>query len=124
MVNKCSVVFCHTRYRNRPVKPVIQFPRNSSLQVKWIDFLNRQSFIVTQSSRICIDHFDQKYICAHSKTKTELLPPPNSNFSAPLCSPSQAVVAKYVRKLPKVRIFNRINCKLSSLNLFVTIWHK
>ena len=105
MVNKCSVVGCHTGYRNGPVKPVFQFPRNSSLRVKWIEFLNRQSFIVTQSSRICIDHFDQKFICAHSKR-------PRLNYSLnpiptiqPLCIPkSQAVVPKSVRKLPKVRI--------------------
>ena len=108
MVNKCSVVGCHTGYRNGPVKPVFQFPHNSSLRVKWIKFLNRQSFIVTQSSRICIDHFHQKFICAHSKR-------PRLNYSLnpiptiqPLCIPkSQAVVPKLFRKLPKVRIFEQ-----------------
>ena len=99
MVNKCSVVGCHTGYCNGPVNPVFQFPRNSSLRVKWIEFLNRQSFIVTQSSRICIDHFDQKFIRAHSKRRRlnySLNPTPTIQ---PLCVPkSQAVVPKSVRR--------------------------
>ena len=93
-------------YRNGPVKPVFQFPRNSSLRLKWIEFLNRQSFIVTNLSRICIDHFDQKYIHIHLKR-------PILNYSLnpiptiqPVSIPkSQAAVPKPIRKLPKVRIF-------------------
>ena len=106
MVNECSVVGCHTGYRNGTVKPVFQFPRNSIIRLKWIEFLNRQFFTVTNSSRICIDHFDQKYIIKHSKR-------PRLNYSLnpiptilPNCIPkSQAVVPKPIRKLPKVRIF-------------------
>ena len=106
MVNKCSVVGCHKGYRNGPVKPVFQFPCNSSLRVKWIEFLNRQSFIVTKSSGIWIDHFDQKFICAHSKRLNYSLNPIPT--IQPLCIPkSQAVVPKPVRKLPKVRIFQQ-----------------
>ena len=87
------------------LKPVFQFPRNSALRLKWIEFLNRQFFTVTNSSRVCIDHFDQKNIIKVSKR-------PRLNYSLnpiptilPNCIPkSQAVVPKPIRKLPKVRI--------------------
>ena len=76
-------------------QPEFQYPRNSGLRLKWIGFLNRKSFIVTNSSQIYNDHFDHKYINKQSKRPRliySLNPIPTIQA---VCIPkSQAVVPK------------------------------
>ena len=58
---KCSVVHCRSGYSNGPSKVMFAFPKQDELRQKWVKFLNREAFTVTQSSRICIEHFEEKY---------------------------------------------------------------
>ena len=52
MPHKCSVVKCRAGYTNGPVRPMFSFPSNTDLRQRWIQFINREDFSVTSSSRI------------------------------------------------------------------------
>ena len=56
---KCAVVGCKTGYSSGPRKALFKFPEKDTLRAKWIVFVNRKDFVVTESSRICIDHFER-----------------------------------------------------------------
>ena len=70
---KCSVVNCRSGYSYGPSKVMFAFPKQDELRQKWVKFLNREAFTVTQSSRICIEHFEEKYIITHAfKTRLNM----------------------------------------------------
>ena len=98
MPHKCSVVKCRAGYCNGPVRPMFSFPSNTDLRQRWIQFINGQGFSVT-SSRICIDHFESKYILRHlykTRLNMSMNPIPTINhYSFPK---SQATVPKSIRK--------------------------
>ena len=74
---------------------------------KWIEFLNRQSFIVTQSSRLALIILIRNLFVHTKRPRLKYSLNPIATIQ-PLCIPkSQAVMPKYVRKLPKVRIFQQ-----------------
>lgn len=71
MVNKCVVVKCRSGYKKKKqdgdpnCKPIFRFPdqkKHSELRKKWIRFVNRQHWVPSRHSGICIDHFEQKYL--------------------------------------------------------------
>ena len=68
---KCSVYGCRTNYKVKQgeskeetlSKPAFDFPSVSDETfLVWVKFVNRQNYKVTASSRICMDHFDEKSI--------------------------------------------------------------
>ena len=63
--NALSYIDCHSGYSNGPSEVMFAFPKQDELRQKWVKFLNLEAFTITQSSRICIQHFDEKYIIPH-----------------------------------------------------------
>ncbi|XP_065651124.1 uncharacterized protein LOC136079317 [Hydra vulgaris] len=63
MVNKCCVVNCRSNYHNygEVSTVVFSFPKNEELKKYWIKFVNRKDWTPTNSSVICIKHFEKKY---------------------------------------------------------------
>ena len=59
---KCAVVGCKTGYSSGPQRALFQFPEKDTLRAKWVEFVDRKDFVVTESSRICIDHFESTYL--------------------------------------------------------------
>ena len=89
MTNKCVVVGCnsgHTKGKrrreqekgddgvrgvhNKKSKSMFHFPKdNEELKRKWVKFVSRQEWKPSDSSVICSDHFDPKYlICGDKRT--------------------------------------------------------
>ena len=105
MPQKCSVVNCRTGYINGPAKPMFSFPRNTDLRQRWFKFLNREDYSITSSSRICIDHFESKYILHHSyKTILNMSMSPIPTIHPSSIPKSQAIVPKSIRKQPTIRV--------------------
>ena len=105
MPHKCSVVKCRAGYTNGPVRPMFSFPSKTDLRQRWIQFINREDFSVTSSSRICIDHFESKYILRHlynTRLNMSMNPIPTIHHSSIL--KSQATVPKSIRKPPTKRV--------------------
>ena len=48
--------------RKKSKKTVIEFPPDDERFSKWVKFVNRKDFIPTASSRICVDHFEKRYL--------------------------------------------------------------
>lgn len=42
--------------------PVFSFPNDDDRRQKWIQFVHRKNWVPSKSSRICIQHFDDKFI--------------------------------------------------------------
>ena len=42
--------------------PVFSSPVNKDLRGKWINFVNRQNWIPTKSTVICVKYFHEKYL--------------------------------------------------------------
>ena len=68
---KCSVYGCRTNYKVKQgkskeetlSKPAFDFPSvGDETFLVWVKFVNRQNYKVTASSRIYMDHFDEKFI--------------------------------------------------------------
>ena len=94
MPNKCVVVGCNTGHKkgkrkyqqenaddgvHSSKKSMFHFPQNDEeLKRKWIKFVSRKEWTPSDSSVVCSDHFDSKYlICGDKRTHLdrELLDP-------------------------------------------------
>ena len=64
MVFTCSVFGCRSNYQKENVaKTVFEFPpADDETFSKWVKFVNRKDFKPTASSRICVDHFEKRYL--------------------------------------------------------------
>ena len=109
MPYKCSVVHCHSEYSNGPSKVMFAFPKQDELRQKCVKFLNRVAFAVTQSSRICIEHFEEKYIIPHPlKTRLDMkLNPKPTIYPSSIPKSQQACISPPIRKKTIVRIFQK-----------------
>ena len=83
-----------------------KFPEKATLRAKWVVFVNRKDFVVTESSRICIDHFESTYL---SLVKKELdLTIPSTVFQLyilRILPKIQSMIPIRVRKSPKLSVF-------------------
>ena len=108
MVNKCAVVNCRTGYKFKKressfllaSKAVFSFPKDTSLEEKWIKFVNRKDWKPSKHLVICMDHFEEKYLKYGKRVtlKHELKPVP-SIYSEETCIPSSV--------MPKVSNFRK-----------------
>ena len=103
MVNKCSVVYCKSQSKGFGFPSEEKYPE---LRKKWIEFVNKVDLQPSANSRICQDHFEEKYISFGKKNhlKWELQPIPtihtdNDNTIAP----SLLGVPNAPRKPPRKR---------------------
>ena len=73
MVKSCAVVGCRTNQRKQNGKVitilnpdvVFRFPQEEKKAIiyqKWVRFVNRENFVVTDNSGICASHFEKKFI--------------------------------------------------------------
>ena len=64
MVLKCSVFGCRSNYqKENSKKTVFEFPpHDDETFPKWVKFVNRKDVLPTTSSRICVDHFEKRYL--------------------------------------------------------------
>ena len=106
---KCSVVHCHSGYSNGPSEVMFTFPKQHELRQKWVKFLNREAFTITPSSRICIQHFEEKYIIPHPlKTRLNIkLNPIPTIYPSSIPKSQQVLISPPIRKMPTVRIFQK-----------------
>ena len=113
MVFKCCAVNCRSNCAGEEKTTVFSFPKEEHLRKIWIKFVNRKDWEPTNSSYICIKHFEDKY-CQKIEgnkqfqlTKTlkpvpTIFDPSNPNFqnssackaTSPVCIP---------RKSPRTR---------------------
>ena len=71
MVNTCVVAYCKTGYKKRHHKinvipekfPIFRIPlKNPELNRKWIKFVNRSDWALTQRFGVCSKHFEEKFL--------------------------------------------------------------
>ena len=98
---KCAVVGCKTGYSSGPRRALFKIPEKGTLRAKWVEFVNRKDFVVTESSRICIDHFES--ILTFLLVKKEL----DLTISSTLFQKSQSVIPIRVRESPKLRVLQK-----------------
>ena len=108
MVNKCCLHYCKSG------KNGFAFPNGEmypDLREKWITFVSQLNFEPSQHTRICIDHFEEKYIkhgAARNHLKWNMMPIPTIHTNDEhdkSVSPSSLSVPKTPRKGPRKRIF-------------------
>lgn len=63
MPSGCCVPGCYSNYRHEEHITVFKFPKNIERRKKWFETIQRGGdFAVTDSTVICINHFDEKFI--------------------------------------------------------------
>ena len=105
---KCAVVCYKTGYSSGPRRALFQFPEKDTLRAKWVEFVNRKDFVVTESSRICIDHFESTYLSLgkeRARLNYSLNPIPTIHPTS--IAKSQLVIPIRARKSPKLRVFQK-----------------
>lgn len=75
MVFKCCVINCRTNYDTQIKKyPVFTFPSQADLRNQWLQKIVTKSAKITNSSRVCVRHFNPEDIKRSNKHRTILLP--------------------------------------------------
>ena len=110
MVNKCVAFGCKSGYKSKNSEKVssFRFPHgNRELLQKWLKFVNRADWIATQSSVLCVKHFEEKFILKGKRNKLDwsLYPVPTIHSEEVSKKPSLLPTEDTTRKLPKVRNF-------------------
>ena len=117
MVNKCSLVSCRTNYTAKKsesqddlTNPCFSFPdENDETFAVWVKFVNRKDWKPSACSRLCVDHFEGKYL-NHGKQRITLnrkiKPIPTVYGEQILLStaPSLLPAPRKIRKPPKERV--------------------
>ena len=65
MVNSCSVYGCKSNYDTKDKGnyiPIFKFPGDSEARAEWIRKIPNKNLKVTNNSRVCIKHFEEKDI--------------------------------------------------------------
>ena len=60
MVFKCCVVNCRSNYAGKEKTTVFLFPKKEHLRKIWITFVKRKDWEPSNSSYICIKHFENQ----------------------------------------------------------------
>ena len=106
MPNKCSVTGCYTNFRDGPKKSVFKFPADPVLSRKWLKFLNRVDYEISEHSVICADHFGERFIIRYEKkVKLDYSLNPIQSIHPDFMPLSLAPVPREPRKPPTTRIF-------------------
>ena len=115
MVFKCCVVKCHSYCAGQEKLTVFSFPKEEHLRKIWIRFVNRKDWEPTNSSYICIKHFEDKYyqkgegnkrfrLIKTLKPVPTMFDPSNSNFqNSSACQVTSPV--SIPRKSPRKRSY-------------------
>ena len=60
---KCCILQCKTNYATTGEKGnCAEFPKDEELKQQWIRFVKRKDWVCTKYSRLCLLHFDERYI--------------------------------------------------------------
>ena len=105
---KCAVVGCKTGYSSGPRRALFHFPEKDTQRAKWVEFVNRKDFVVTEISRIFIDHFEGTCLSLgeeRARLNYSLNPTPTMHPTS--IAKSQLVIPIRVRKSPKLRVFQK-----------------
>ena len=121
---KCSVYGCRTNYKvkqGESKEETLSKPAFDETFLVWVKFVNRQNYKVTASSRICMDHFDEKFINRGQSRVTlhrDLKPIPTIYDKHVLeCIPSsQLPTPSSTRKVPTERPIPTISDKMKDVN--------
>ena len=70
----CCVPLCSASSRYNSSLSFHCFPKNSSLRAQWIHKIKRTGFIVTNHTKVCSRHFEEKLIRSTAKGRRVLLP--------------------------------------------------
>ena len=62
MVNKCCIYNCRSNYAVENHTVVFSFPRDDDLKKILVRFVNRKDWSPSNSSVICIKHFEKEYL--------------------------------------------------------------
>lgn len=74
MPYKCSVKGCRSNYDSTNEKvSVFQFPTDENLRKKWLEMVQLNSEVLTNSSRVCCKHFDDQDIENSNNSRRNLL---------------------------------------------------
>ena len=78
MVYKCCVRNCKTNTSKGEKGPVSTFPEflrppDKELSKQWERFVNKKNWVATQYSRICLKHFDERFLDSTGTTKTLIM---------------------------------------------------
>lgn len=107
MVNKCCLIYCKSEANGFSFPCAEKYP---DLRKKWIQFVSEINFEPSSHSRICIHHFEERFIKFGKRNhlKWELSPVPTihtNDLNDKTVSPSSLSVPKIPRKAPRKRIF-------------------
>lgn len=61
MGRSCCVPGCKSNYGVSDTS-AFRFPKNEDMRRKWLNFIHRDKFIVTNNTLVCIKHFEERFI--------------------------------------------------------------
>ena len=62
MPYNCCVPGCRSNYDPKQPVTIFSFPKDSTRAQTWLRAIHRSDYKVNKSSRVCIKHFDERYI--------------------------------------------------------------
>ena len=62
MVNRCCIYNCRSNYAGENPAVVFSLPCDDDLKKIWVRFVNRKIWSPSNSSVICINHFEKEYL--------------------------------------------------------------
>ena len=111
VVPKCESNYASSIYKGEGVFPTFEFPGEDrhDLRQKWIRFVNRADWEPSEKSRICIKHFEEKFLnrgTQRCRLVKKLDPVPTIYPAAVLEHPSSLPTKPTTtRKPPATRVF-------------------
>ena len=109
MVNKCVAFGCKSGYATCTEKvSLFTFPLHKpDLNEHWVRFVNRTNWQPSQSSVLCVKHFEEKFILHGKKSnlKWAINPIPTIHSDEVLKRPSTLPTPVIPRKAPKTRLY-------------------
>ena len=112
MVNKCSIIGCHTNYSGHEKGAVYPLPEEKEQRKKWLLFANRESSL--KHLFVCYKHFEGKFLrntAKYVKLIKNLKPVPTIIPKTQKISnlPATAILEtiKPSRKPPTIRVFQK-----------------
>ena len=70
MVNKCCVPGCQSNYycnNKSHYVTMFSFPKDTNVLKEWIKKIPRDNLVITKYTKVCIIHFEEKYICRYDE---------------------------------------------------------
>ena len=122
MVNKCCLIYCKSEANGFSFPCAEKYP---DLRKKWIQFVSENNFEPSSHSRICIHHFEERFIKFGKRNhlKWELSPVPTihtNDLNDKTGPPSSLPVPKIPRPAPRNESCLSYNEGLAFLPLHLT----